>query len=117
MDLIDRVYEILKPLNLPCNYLVRPSLEGNVTVLSYHFFNQGYGLYGRGKGKFMGGSLQVDIFTLGNSKETENKIIKLMEKEKFKFTYPTDDEEVYKNTPLYRRSLIFTYIESEVLKV
>ena len=116
MKIRNIVYEQLKQLNIPCNYLARPEFKSTDTVLSYHFFNRRGELYGDGERRQMAQNLQVDIFTLGDWTETEDKIIKMLEKKRFRFNYSNDDEEVYRNRPLYHRILVFSFVESEVLR-
>ena len=65
--MINKVWEVLQPLNIPVSFEIRPEISPQSRVgISYHFFNEGYNQYGDGKGREFGGSLQVDVFAYIN---------------------------------------------------
>ena len=113
--MIDKVYMILRKFNLPTAYIVRPNFGSNTAVLSYHFFNNRYSLYGDGEGKDFIGSLQIDIFYKRDLKDLPREIIKELEKINFRFSYEDEFEDTLSGTRLYHKVLVFNYLESEVI--
>lgn len=114
--MINTVYEILKPLNVPVQFMLRPEINStNRTAISYHFFGEGWNIRGDGKGKEFGGSVQIDIFSLVDYSNMVNQVIDLMESSKFRLSDCRDSEDsLNNNTKYYQKILIFNYIESEV---
>lgn len=113
--MIQKVNEILKPLNLPISYILRPEISGaNKIGISYHFFSEGYGLHGDGDGNEFGGSLQVDIFSTVDYTETINQARQLLESAKFRLADMTDSDDSLRNVKYYHKILIFNYSEGEV---
>ena len=41
--MINTVYNVLKSLNVPIQYILRPDIKSDKIGISYHFFNEGYG--------------------------------------------------------------------------
>ena len=64
--MINRVFNILKSLNIPIEYDFRPSFDSNGMAISYHLFNESALQYGDGIPTIDGGSLQVDLFVKHN---------------------------------------------------
>lgn len=114
--MINTVYNILKPLNVPVKYMLRPELNSkNRIAASYHFFGEGYQSYGDGKGKDFGGSLQVDIFSTVDNSETIKQTRSLLEINGFRLADSRDSfDSLNTNTQYYQKTLVFNYIESEV---
>lgn len=111
------VYNVLKPLNLPVKWQLRPSFDKSKTVISYHFFNEGDLLHGDGEGIEEGGALQIDIFSKTNYTSTVKEVKSLLKRAGFLFEEAKDNtEKLDENTIIYHKILIFNYIESEVLK-
>lgn len=116
--MIELVYNILKPLNLPIEWQLRPSFDANQIVLSYHFFDESDFEYGDGDSTEDIGSLQIDIFSEVDYSKTIKKTKKVLKEAGFLYSHANPDtlEELDQNTVLYHKVLIFNYIESEVLK-
>lgn len=113
--MIELIYEILKNI-APIKWMKTPEIKNKTTVISYHFFNAAYGLYGNGKGTQKGGTLQVDIYSKEDYTNVTNSVITALEGVGFRATDERDSlEELDSNTPLYHKILIFNYLESEVL--
>lgn len=114
--MIDTVYNVLKQLNLPVKWQLRPYFDKSQIVISYHFFNEGDLLHGDGEGIEEGGALQIDIFSKINYTSTVKEVKKLLKCAGFLFEDAKDDtEQLDENTIIYHKILIFNYIESEVL--
>lgn len=114
--MIDRVYEILRPLKLPIEWQTRPKFNNKSIVVSYHFFNESNLLYGDGDEIEQGGSLQVDVFSNIDYSTTERDVKQLLKENGFKFYSGEDSiENIDNNTIIYHKTLIFNYIESEVM--
>lgn len=116
--MIQKVYDILKQLNVPIKYILRPDISGSNKIgISYHFFNESYNLYGDGKGKEFGGVLQVDIFSTVDYTDIVQQVRTLLEQHNFRLADMRDSEEGFEEGGLkyYHKILIFNYIESEVL--
>lgn len=64
--MINRVFNILKTLNIPVEYDFRPSFSSDGMVISYHLFNESALQYGDGVPTSEGGGLQVDLFVKHN---------------------------------------------------
>lgn len=116
--MIQLVYRILEPLNLPLAWQLRPPIDSKQIVLSYHFFNESDFSYEDGNPTEDTGSLQVDIFSEIDYTGIMKQIKKLLREAGFIFSHSNPDtlEELDENTVLYHKVLIFNYIESEVLK-
>lgn len=120
--MIQKVYDTLKPLNIPALYMFRPEIDNsNKTGISYHFFNESDNLYGDGEGMEFGGSLQIDIFSLLSLSSLDHeKIVKkvrdLMKANKFRLADMRDSDDSFSNVEYYHKILIFNYIETEVLR-
>lgn len=114
--MINKVYEILKPLKVPIKWQKRPSFDTTDTVMSYHFFNESELLRGDGLDTENGGALQIDIFSKKDYSSLAREVKALLKQNKFIFSEATDTlEELDKNTVIYHKVLTFKYIESEVL--
>lgn len=117
-EMIQKVYDILKQLNVPIRYILRPDISGSNKIgISYHFFNESYNLYGDGKGKEPGGVLQVDIFSTVDYSAIVQQIQELLEENNFRLADKRDSEDSFEEGGLkyYQKILIFNYVESEVL--
>ena len=115
--MIQRVYDILKPLNIPIRYILRPDISGNSKIgISYHFFNEGYELYADGEGIEEGGSLQIDIFSTVDYTSVVDQIKNLMKANKFRLADMRDNDDSFSNVKYYHKVLIFNYSTREVLK-
>lgn len=113
--MIQAVYNILQPLNIPVQYILRPDISGSAkTGISYHFFNEGNELYGDGDGVAEGGVLQIDIFSTVDYSSTVSQIKGLMKANKFRLADSRDNDDSFSNIKYYHKILIFNYIESEV---
>lgn len=113
--MINKVYDILKTLNIPIQHLLRPAINPESKVgISYHFFNEGYEVYGDGKGKEEGGSLQIDIFSTIDYSTIVKQVKELLEKHGFRYYDGRDTDDSIDNTQLFQKILIFNYTESEV---
>lgn len=115
--MINRVYEVLKSLNVPMKWNKCPDFNTSKTVLSYHFFNEGELLHGDGESVEEGGALQVDIYSKTDYSRIVNQTKKLLKDAHFYFESGDDTAETLDNTTMiYHKVLIFNYIESEVMK-
>ena len=115
--MINKVYEILKPLGLPMKWQLTPPFDSKNIVISYHFFNEGNLLYGEGEAVEEGGSLQVDVFSKVDYMSAVKEIKRLLKGACFLYADARDDtEELDSNTIIYHKILIFNYCESEVFK-
>lgn len=114
--MIQKVYDILKPLNIPTKYILRPDMSSSKIGVSYHFFNENPNLYGDGEGKEEGGSLQIDIFSTIDYSSTVNRVKSLMKANKFRLADSWDGDDSMSNVKYYHKILIFNYIEREVLE-
>ena len=113
--MINTVYNILKPLNIPTKFILRPKIDSaNRNGISYHFFNEGYNLHGDGQGKEPGGSVQIDIFSLDDYSNVVTQIKDLMKANKFRLADSRDSDDTFNNVQYYHKILIFNYLESEV---
>lgn len=113
--MINRVYEILKPLNIPIKWNKSPDFGINKTVLKYHFFGEGDALHGDGIDAEQGGSLQVDIFSKTDYTSTVKEVKRLLKDAGFLFDNGRDTtEDLDSNTMIYHKILIFNYIEGVV---
>lgn len=114
--MINRVYEALKPLQLPIKWQTRPEFNEKNIVLSYHFFSDSNLLYGDGEDIEQGASLQVDIFSIIDYSSTVKEVKRLLKTNGFKYSTSEDStEDIDSNTMIYHKVLIFNYIESEVM--
>lgn len=113
--MIQRVYDILKPLNIPIQHILRPDMSGSKIGISYHFFNEGYELYADGKGTEPGGVLQIDVFSTKDYTNIVNQAKALLEENKFRLSDMRDSDDSFSSVQYYHKILIFNYSESEVL--
>lgn len=115
--MIRKVYDILKPLGIPIQYILRPDISGSSQIgISYHFFNESNKLYGDGEGKEFGGSLQVDIFSTIDYSSVVNQVRELLKVNKFRLADMRDGDDSFSNVSYYHKILIFNYAEKEVLR-
>lgn len=112
--MIQKVYNILKPLNIPIQYVLRPEISNKIGI-SYHFFNESDNLYGDGEGKEFGGSLQIDIFSTVDYTTVVNQVKDLMKANKFRLADMRDGDDSFSNVKYYHKILIFNYSEKEVM--
>lgn len=114
--MINTVYNILKPLNIPVQFMIRPTINSaNKIAICYHFFGEGWSLHGDGQGKEFSGSVQIDIFSIVDYSNIAKQVIQLMEENGFRLADSRDSEDsLDNNTKYYQKILIFNYIESEV---
>jgi len=113
--MIQKVFNILKPLGIPVLFMTRPDLNKSKTGISYHFFNEGYDLYGDGKGKGFGGSLQVDIFSTVDYSNAVKQVINILESNGFRLSDARDSEDSLTDSiKYYQKILIFNYSERMV---
>jgi hypothetical protein len=113
---IQKVYDILKPLNIPIQYILRPDISGNSKIgISYHFFNESYNLYSDGEGKELGGSLQIDVFSTVDYSNVVKQVKELLKVNKFRFADSWDGDDSLSNVKYYHKILIFNYSEREVM--
>lgn len=115
--MIQKVYDILKPLKIPIQYVLRPDINGSSKIgISYHFFNEGYTLYSDGEPKNFGGALQIDIFSTIDYTDAVNQIKDLMQANKFRLAPggSRDSDDSFNNVKYYHKILIFNYTEKEV---
>ena len=114
--MIQKVYDILKPLNIPIQYILRPDISGSSKIgISYHFFNESDNLYGDGEGMEFGGSLQIDIFSLVDYTDVIKQVKELMKSNRFRLADMRDSDDSFSNVQYYHKILIFNYSEKEVL--
>lgn len=114
--MIQRVYNILKPLDIPIAYILRPDISGSSRIgISYHFFNESNNLYGDGEGMEFGGSLQIDIFSLVDYTNVIKQVKGLMKSNKFRLADMRDSDDSFNSVKYYHKILIFNYSEKEVL--
>lgn len=114
--MIQTVYNILKPLNIPIKYILRPDISGSSKIgISYHFFNEGYELYSDGEGIEEGGSLQIDVFSTIDYSSVVNQIRNQMKVNKFRLADMRDNDDSFSNVQYYHKILIFNYSTREVL--
>lgn len=116
--MIQKVYDMLKPIGVPVRYILRPDIATEKNGISYHFFNEGYELYADGKGKELGGVLQVDVFSTVDYSGTVQQARALLEENKFRLVDMRDSEDSFDNVSnikYYQKILIFNYVEREVL--
>lgn len=115
--MINTVYNILKPLNIPVKYILRPEISGSSKIgISYHFFNESPNLYGDGEGKEEGGVLQIDIFSTIVYTNIVNQVRDLMKANNFRLADSRDSDDSFNNVQYYHKILIFNYSEEEVLR-
>lgn len=113
--MINTVFNILKPLNIPIKFILRPKIDStNKIGISYHFFNEGNSIHGDGQGKEFGGSVQIDVFSLDDYTNIVNEIKDLMKANKFRLADSRDSDDTFNNVQYYHKILIFNYLESEV---
>lgn len=113
--MIKTVYNILKPLDIPVKYILRPDISGSSKIgISYHFFNESPNLYGDGESKEEGGTLQIDIFSTVDFTSTVNQVKVLMKANKFRLADGRDSDDSFSNVQYYHKILIFNYSEKEV---
>lgn len=114
--MIQKVADILKPLNVPVQYTLRPNISGSSRIgISYHFFNESDNLYGDGEGKEFGGVLQVDIFSTVDYTEVVKQVKDLLKANNFRLAYSGDNDDSFSNVKYYHKVLRFNYVEKEVL--
>lgn len=115
-EMTQTVYSVLKSLNIPIQYVLRPNIGStNKTGISYHFFNESYNLYSDGKGKEIGGVLQVDIFSTVDYSSIVKQVRELMETVGFRLADMRDSDDSFSDVKYYHKILIFNYTEKEVL--
>lgn len=115
--MIMTVYNILKPLNLPIEFLKRPQFDTSKTVISYHFFNESDDNFGDGKANEEVGALQVDIFSKTDYTSTVKEVKSLLSSANFMYSNGYDNiENLSSSEQIYHKVLIFNYVESEVIK-
>ena len=112
--MVDRIYQLLKPLGHPCQYILRPNLDRGVSI-SYHFFNRSRALRGDGKGRGFTQSVQIDVFYNRDIGSLADDIIDIMEAAGFLFSREDDDAEIVGGVRLYHKILVFNFLESEVI--
>ena len=114
--MIQKVYNILSGIGVPVQYILRPDISTAKTGISYHFFNEGYELHGDGKGKELGGVLQVDVFSTIDYSSTVQQVRELLEAAKFRLADMRDGNDGFEDSmKYYQKILIFNYNEREVL--
>ena len=114
--MIQKVYDILSGIGVPVQYILRPDISSAKTGISYHFFNEGYEVYGDGKGAELGGVLQVDVFSTVDYSSTVQQVRELLEAAKFRLADMRDGNDGFEDSmKYYQKILIFNYVESEVL--
>lgn len=113
--MIQRVNDILKPLNIPIQYILRPDISGSKIGISYHFFNESPTLYGEGMAIKTGGVLQVDVFSTIDFTSVVNQVKELMKANKFRLADSKDSDDSMSNIKYYHKILIFNYSEEEVM--
>lgn len=113
--MIKTVYNILKPLNIPIQYILRPDISSSSKIgISYHFFNESYNLYADGVGKEFGGVLQIDVFSTVDYSNIVNQVKNLMNKHQFRLADSRDSDDSFSNVKYYHKILIFNFVEEEV---
>lgn len=112
--MIQRVYNILEPLNIPIQHILRPKIDSSKIGISYHFFNESYNLYADGEGKEFGGVLQIDIFSTVDYTSIVKQVKDLMKSNKFRLADSRDSDDSLSNIQYYHKILIFNYSEKEV---
>lgn len=113
--MIQRVKNILEPLNVPVLFVLRPEINSSKnTGISYHFFNEGYDIHGDGEGNEFGGSLQVDVFSTIDYTDIIEQIKILMKQNKFRLSDMRDSDDSLNNIKYYHKIMIFNYSEREV---
>ncbi len=113
--MIEHTLTLLKGLGIPVAYSIRPGIDENKEVISFHFYNEGPTIYGDGNGEEFGGNLQVDVFMKKPNKKLCRKIIDLLNRNNYKFEYMNDLGDTTTGIRLFHFVLIFNYLESEVL--
>ena len=111
--MIQKVNNILKPLDLPVEYIIRPNIVD--IGISYHFFNESPNLYGDGEDKLEGGSLQIDVFSTIDFTSVVNQIKALMKAGKFRLADMRDSDDSIGNVQYHHKIMIFNYSVEEVL--
>lgn len=116
--MINTVYNLLKPLNIPVQYMLRPEINStNKTGISYHFFSEGYQSYGDGRGTEFGGSLQVDVFSTVDYSSVVKQVRETLEANGFKHADSRDtSDSLNSNMQYYQKTMIFNYVERMVKK-
>ncbi len=116
--MINTVNNLLKPLNIPVRYILRPEINStNKIGISYHFFNEGYLAYGDGKGEEFGGSLQVDVFSTVDYSVIVKQVRETLEMNGFKHADSRDtSDSLNSNIQYYQKTMIFNYVERLVKK-
>lgn len=113
--MINRVNEILKETKISVQYVLRPDLEKADIAISYHFFNQGFDMYGGGQGKLESGVLQVDVFSTRDYTKEVKEVKDLLLKNKFRLADMRDSDDEFSKIKYYHKILIFNYLEEEVM--
>lgn len=113
--MIQRVYNILKTLNLPVQYIIRPDLTSTGIAISYHFYNESFELYADGQGVQSGGVLQVDVFSTTDYSNVVDQIKELLISHKFRFADSRDGDDSLDNIKYYHKILTFNYNEEELI--
>lgn len=116
--MVDKIFQVLQPLNIPVSYVIRPALENTTEQagISYHFFLE-TGLYGDGVRVRNIGQLQVDYFYRNKSGRLRvAQIVKLLERANLRLQRTSDDAELVKGVRLYHMIIVFNYDEQEVLR-
>lgn len=113
--MIQTVYNILKPLNIQIQHILRPNISGSSKIgISYHFFNENDELYGDGVGNHPGGSVQVDIFSTVDYSSVVQQVKEFMKQGKFRLADSRDSDDSFSDIKYYHKILIFNYAEKEV---
>lgn len=108
--MIQKVYDLLKPLGLPLKFSNMPEFDTKGIVISYHFFGQGFDTFGDGQGIVEGGSLQIDLYSKNDYSMVVEQIKSTLTSAGFCYADGRDDvEELDANTSIYRKILIFNY--------
>jgi len=111
MDLVNLVYDILSPLNVPVLWQLRPK---DLPGITYHFFNENGELYGEGEEVIGGISCQIDIWSKTSYTTLSKQVKTAMKKSGFYFVDGMDSFEEGVN--IYHKTLVFNYYyESEVM--
>lgn len=104
MDLVDFVYDVLSPLNMPVLWQLRPNAFPGLT---YHFFNEQGELYGDGKEKTGSVLCQVDVWSKDNYGAIKKQVKTNMKEAGFLYVSATDTYE--DDVRLYHCVLVFNY--------
>lgn len=113
--MIEAIDKILKPLDIPVGWNIKPEIGKKRVSVVYHFFNQRPSLYGDGQGSDESGSVQVDVYSKCDYTAVVESIKTLMKDAGLKLADSRDSFDSLKhNDPAYHKILIFNYLKSEV---